>query len=91
MYKLDPVILPPKVKNNREAHEYYLKYTMEQAAILRAIVEQAKPQNPLDSASYLACNIPKVTNRPLLSSIGVNPSTRASGLKPSSNTKNDRI
>ncbi|GJY03812.1 hypothetical protein Tco_0369752 [Tanacetum coccineum] len=35
MYKLDPVILAPKVKNNREAHEYYLKHTMEQADILR--------------------------------------------------------
>ncbi|GJV40790.1 anticodon-binding aminoacyl-tRNA synthetase, class 1a [Tanacetum coccineum] len=38
MYKLDPVILAPKVKNNREAHEYYLKHTMEQAAILRKVV-----------------------------------------------------
>ncbi|GKC99183.1 retrovirus-related pol polyprotein from transposon TNT 1-94 [Tanacetum coccineum] len=35
MYKLDPVILAHKVKNNREAHEYYLKHTMAQAAILR--------------------------------------------------------
>ncbi|GKC18327.1 retrovirus-related pol polyprotein from transposon TNT 1-94 [Tanacetum coccineum] len=42
MYKLDPVILAPKVKNNREAHEYYLKHTMEQDTILREIVEQAK-------------------------------------------------
>ncbi|GKD50361.1 hypothetical protein Tco_1279337 [Tanacetum coccineum] len=42
MYKLDPVILAPKVKNNKEAHEYYLKHTMEQAAILREVVEQAK-------------------------------------------------
>ncbi|GKA55509.1 hypothetical protein Tco_0754581 [Tanacetum coccineum] len=115
MYKLDPVILAPKVKNNREAHEYYLKHTMEQAAILREVVEQAKSRNPLDSASYSACmyvkliqellgyvrdtcpdihkpsNIPKVTNRPLLSSTGVNPSTSASGSKPSGNTKNDRI
>ncbi|GJS27270.1 integrase, catalytic region, zinc finger, CCHC-type containing protein [Tanacetum coccineum] len=121
MYKLDPVILAPKVKNNREAHEYYLKHTMEQAAILKEVVEQAKSRNPLDSASYSACmyvkliqellgyvrdtcldihkpseklvavtpinkkkivrfvdtvtssgNIPKVTNRPLLSSTGVN-------------------
>ncbi|GJT73274.1 hypothetical protein Tco_1032560 [Tanacetum coccineum] len=55
MYKLDPVILAPKVKNNREAHEYYLKHTMEQAAILREVVEQAKSQIPLDSTSYLAC------------------------------------
>nr|GEU61590.1 hypothetical protein [Tanacetum cinerariifolium] len=55
MYKLDPAILDPKIKNNREAHEYYLKHTMEQAAILREVVEQAKLQNLLDSASYSAC------------------------------------
>ncbi|GJS61071.1 retrovirus-related pol polyprotein from transposon TNT 1-94 [Tanacetum coccineum] len=77
MYKLDPVILAPKVKNNREAYEYYLKHTMEQAAILREVAEQAKLQNPLDSASY--------------SAYIVKPSTSASGSKPSSNTKNDRI
>ncbi|GKC65001.1 hypothetical protein Tco_1097599, partial [Tanacetum coccineum] len=140
MYKLNPVILAPKVKNNREAHEYYLKHTMEQAAILREVVEQAKSRNPLDSASYSACmyvkliqeflgyvrvtcpdihkpsknivavtpinkkktvrfadtaasssNMPKVTNRPLLSSTGVKPSTSASRSKPSGNTKNERI
>ncbi|GKG00393.1 hypothetical protein Tco_0302083 [Tanacetum coccineum] len=39
MYKLDRVNLAPKDKNNRETHIYYLKYTMEQAAILREIVE----------------------------------------------------
>ncbi|GJS35818.1 hypothetical protein Tco_0534200 [Tanacetum coccineum] len=140
MYKLDQVILAPKVKNNREAHEYYLKHTMEQVAILKEVVEQAKSRNPLDSASYSTyiyvkliqellgyvrdtCpnihkpseklvvvtpinkkktvrladtvtssgNIPKVTNRPLLSSTGVNPSTSASGSKPSGKTKNDKI
>ncbi|GJY01254.1 hypothetical protein Tco_0359406 [Tanacetum coccineum] len=36
-------------------------------------------------------NIPKGTNRPLLSSTRVNPSTSASGSKPLSNIKNDRI
>ncbi|GJW77230.1 hypothetical protein Tco_0138912 [Tanacetum coccineum] len=36
-------------------------------------------------------NIPKVTNRPILSSTRVNPSTSASRSKPSGNTKNDRI
>ncbi|GKB28685.1 retrovirus-related pol polyprotein from transposon TNT 1-94 [Tanacetum coccineum] len=60
MYKLDLVILAPKVKNNREAREYYLKHNMEQAVILREIVI-------------------------------VNPSTSASGLKPSGTTKNGRI
>ncbi|GKD81133.1 retrovirus-related pol polyprotein from transposon TNT 1-94 [Tanacetum coccineum] len=140
MYKLDLVILAHKVKNNREAHEYYLKHTIEQAAILREVVEQAKSRNPLDSASYSVCmyvkliqellgyvidtcpnihkpseklvaitpinkkktvrfantaasssNMPKVTNRSLLSSTGVKPSTSASGSKPLGNTKNDRI
>ncbi|GKD34760.1 hypothetical protein Tco_1250269, partial [Tanacetum coccineum] len=54
MYKLDLIILAPQVKNNRKTHEYYLKHTMEQAAILREVVEQAKSQNPLDTASYSA-------------------------------------
>ncbi|GKD99483.1 retrovirus-related pol polyprotein from transposon TNT 1-94, partial [Tanacetum coccineum] len=41
-------------KNNRETHIYYLKHTMEQAAILREIVQQTKSLNPLDSSSYTA-------------------------------------
>ncbi|GJV57744.1 hypothetical protein Tco_1458749 [Tanacetum coccineum] len=40
MYKLDPIILAPQVKNNRETHEYYLKHTMEQAAILRELIQE---------------------------------------------------
>ncbi|GJS80868.1 hypothetical protein Tco_0747409 [Tanacetum coccineum] len=40
MYKLDPVTLAPKDKNNKETRIYYLKHTMEQAAILREIVVQ---------------------------------------------------
>ncbi|GJY24472.1 hypothetical protein Tco_0398130 [Tanacetum coccineum] len=140
MYKLDPLIMAPRDNNNMETHIYYLKHTMEQAAILKEIVEQAKSLNPLDNASYTASkyinliqellayvrdtcpdidtpskklvvvtpinkkkivrftklvasstNIPKVTNRPSLSSTGVKPSTSASGSKPSGNTKNDRI
>nr|GEW84475.1 hypothetical protein [Tanacetum cinerariifolium] len=58
MYKLDPVTLAPKDRNNRETHIYYLKHTMEQAGIVRKIVEQAKSLNPLDSASYSACKKP---------------------------------
>nr|GEX50212.1 integrase, catalytic region, zinc finger, CCHC-type, peptidase aspartic, catalytic [Tanacetum cinerariifolium] len=55
MYNLDPITLAPQVKNNRETHEYYLKHIIEQAAILREVVERAKSQNPLDSVSYSAC------------------------------------
>ncbi|GJX84800.1 hypothetical protein Tco_0335574 [Tanacetum coccineum] len=58
VYKLEPVTLDPKNKNNRETHIYYLKHTMEQAAILREIVEQAKSLNPLmDSLAYLKLSL----------------------------------
>nr|GEV51993.1 ribonuclease H-like domain-containing protein [Tanacetum cinerariifolium] len=91
MYKLDPVTLAPKDKNNKETHIYYLKHTMQQVATLREIVKEAYSLNPLDSVSYSTCNVPKVPNRPLLSSTGVNPSNSASRSNPSGNTKNDRI
>ncbi|GKA89062.1 hypothetical protein Tco_0810874 [Tanacetum coccineum] len=65
MYKLDPVTLAPKDKNNRETHIYYLKHTIEQAAILREIVEQARSLNPLDSSSYSACKITATNKVPL--------------------------
>nr|GEU77073.1 hypothetical protein [Tanacetum cinerariifolium] len=60
MYKLDLVTLSPKDKKNRETHIYYLKHTMEQAAILKEIVEQAKSLNPIDSASYPVCKYVKL-------------------------------
>ncbi|GJV52282.1 retrovirus-related pol polyprotein from transposon TNT 1-94 [Tanacetum coccineum] len=60
MYKIDPVTLAPKDKNNIETHIYYLKHTMEQVAILREIVEQAKSLNPLDSISYSTCKYVKL-------------------------------
>ncbi|GJZ34598.1 retrovirus-related pol polyprotein from transposon TNT 1-94 [Tanacetum coccineum] len=92
--------LEHRVKNNREAHEYYLKHTMEQAAILREVVEQAKSQNPSDSASYSACVYVKLIQElpgyvretcPDIHKPRVNPSTSASRSKPSGNTKNDKI
>ncbi|GJW74735.1 retrovirus-related pol polyprotein from transposon TNT 1-94 [Tanacetum coccineum] len=113
MYKLVPLILAPKVKNNREAHEYYLKHTIEQAAILRELLGYVidtcpdihKPSEKLVAITPInkkktvrfadivaSSNImPKVTNRSLLSSTGVKPSTSASGSKPSRNKKNNRI
>ncbi|GJZ75274.1 retrovirus-related pol polyprotein from transposon TNT 1-94 [Tanacetum coccineum] len=92
MLKLDPVILAPKVKNNMEPHEYYLKHTIEQAAILRELIQELLGYvRDTFPDIHKPSNIPKVTNRPLLSSTGVNPYTSASGSKPSGNTKNDRI
>nr|GEX97500.1 hypothetical protein [Tanacetum cinerariifolium] len=52
MYKLDPVTLAHKDKNKWEAHIYYLKHTIEQAANLKEIVERDKSLNHLDIASY---------------------------------------
>ncbi|GJZ34642.1 retrovirus-related pol polyprotein from transposon TNT 1-94 [Tanacetum coccineum] len=60
MYKLDPLTLALKDKNNWETYIYYLKHTIEQDSILREIVEQAKSLNPLDSASYSACKYVKL-------------------------------
>ncbi|GKB53948.1 retrovirus-related pol polyprotein from transposon TNT 1-94 [Tanacetum coccineum] len=75
------------------------RHTIEQAAILREVVEQAKSRNPLDSASYSACIYVKLIQE-LLGYVRdtcpdihkpIKPSTSASGSKPLSNTKNDRI
>nr|GEU59372.1 retrovirus-related Pol polyprotein from transposon TNT 1-94 [Tanacetum cinerariifolium] len=62
-YKLDPVILAPRDKNNRETHIYCLKHTMEQVDILRKIVEQAKSLNTLDNESYTACKSKPIGNK----------------------------
>ncbi|GJS56491.1 retrovirus-related pol polyprotein from transposon TNT 1-94 [Tanacetum coccineum] len=55
MFKLDLEPLAPRLLQNREAHIHYLKYTREQANILRGIVEQAKAKQPLDNALDFAC------------------------------------
>ncbi|GJT02893.1 pyruvate, phosphate dikinase regulatory protein, chloroplastic [Tanacetum coccineum] len=107
MYKLDPVTLAPKDKNNRETHIYYLKHTMEPAAILREIVEQAKSLNPLDSASYSACKYVKLIkellgyvrdtcpdiHKPSAKLVAVTPINKKKIVRSKStdNTKNDRI
>ncbi|GJU95678.1 retrovirus-related pol polyprotein from transposon TNT 1-94 [Tanacetum coccineum] len=106
MYKLDLVILAPKVKNNREAHEYYLKYTMEQDAILRELLGYVrdtcpnihKPSKKLVVVTPInkkktvrfAETSASSSNIPKVTN-RVKPSTSASGSKPSGNTKNDRI
>nr|GEY96576.1 retrovirus-related Pol polyprotein from transposon TNT 1-94 [Tanacetum cinerariifolium] len=44
MYKLDPIILAPQAKNNKETHEYYLNHTMKQVAILREHMTEDRSQ-----------------------------------------------
>ncbi|GJY40788.1 hypothetical protein Tco_0428058 [Tanacetum coccineum] len=50
MFKIDLEPLAHRLLQNGEAHINYLKYTHEQANILREIVEQAKVKQPLDGA-----------------------------------------
>ncbi|GJS32683.1 retrovirus-related pol polyprotein from transposon TNT 1-94 [Tanacetum coccineum] len=107
MYKLDSVTLAPKDKNNKETHIYYLKHTMEQAAILREIVEEAKSLNPFDSASYSSCKYVKLIqellgyvrdtcpdiHKPSKKLVAIMPINKKKTVRSKSidNTKNDRI
>ncbi|GKE43800.1 hypothetical protein Tco_1471084, partial [Tanacetum coccineum] len=55
MFKLDLDPLALRLLENRDAHIDYLKYTREQADILRGIVKQAKAKQPLDNALDFSC------------------------------------
>nr|GEX59662.1 reverse transcriptase domain-containing protein [Tanacetum cinerariifolium] len=68
---VDPMILAPKAKHNRDTHIYYLKHTIEQAAILREIVKRTKSLYPLDSASYSACQITTTKKVPIRTPISL--------------------
>ncbi|GJX33302.1 hypothetical protein Tco_0243157 [Tanacetum coccineum] len=59
MYKLELEPLSPKLRKDREAHMDYLKKAEEHAATLHDIVEQARAQQPLDSALDHACKFTK--------------------------------
>ncbi|GJY71220.1 hypothetical protein Tco_0474923 [Tanacetum coccineum] len=148
MLKIDVELTAPNFLNNKTAHFDYLRYTQEQATILREVVEQGKSQNPLINSLDSACKYTKqiqelliiirqtypsinnfsdklvvatpknkdkrvrftepvtytgntntkidsssnpVSNKPVLSSTGVKPSTSASGSQPLGNTKKDKI
>ncbi|GJX14180.1 hypothetical protein Tco_0205938 [Tanacetum coccineum] len=148
MFKLDIEPISHRLKNNRDAHEVFLKKTIENTDTLRGLVECARKQNPSEPLLEFACmftkhvqellvyvsktcpsltkpyeklvdvipmnkdkkvrfvepvtsssNIPKQidslktkdSNKPLLTSTGVNTTTRASGSKPSGNTKKNKI
>ncbi|GJY75048.1 retrovirus-related pol polyprotein from transposon TNT 1-94 [Tanacetum coccineum] len=96
MYKLDPVTLAPKyVKLIQELLGYIRDtcpdiYKPSEKLVAVIAINKKKTVRFADTVTSSG-NIPKVTNRPLLSSTGVNLSTSASELKPSGNTKNDRI
>ncbi|GJR76924.1 hypothetical protein Tco_0089289 [Tanacetum coccineum] len=54
-YAIDVEPIPPRIRNNREAHLDYLKHLKESVETLREIVEEAKVERPLDRSLASAC------------------------------------
>ncbi|GJR98424.1 retrovirus-related pol polyprotein from transposon TNT 1-94 [Tanacetum coccineum] len=84
LLKIDIEPINEYFKNNRVVHRDYLRVTKEHAATLQELLEQARALKPLDEhigyASKFVAPIQELVS-----------STNASGSKPRSNTKNDRI
>ncbi|GKA40614.1 hypothetical protein Tco_0733207 [Tanacetum coccineum] len=150
MYAIDVEPIPPRLKNNRNAHLTYINHLKESVETVREIVEEARVVKPLDNALNYACQYTKLSqelveyvigtcpkefterdnkaaafipltrkkqvtftdtcststnntqkhgvhqkaqqsNVQVIPSTGVSSSTRASGSKPRSNTKHNRI
>ncbi|GJR08747.1 retrovirus-related pol polyprotein from transposon TNT 1-94 [Tanacetum coccineum] len=80
MYAIDVKPIPHPLKNNRSAHLTYINHLKESVETVREIVEEARVVKPLDNALNYVDN-----------TLRVNTSTEASGSKPRSNTKKNRI
>ncbi|GJZ68537.1 retrovirus-related pol polyprotein from transposon TNT 1-94 [Tanacetum coccineum] len=61
MFKLDIEPISHRLKNNRDAHEDYLKKTIENTDTIHGLIERARKQNPseplLDSASMFTKHV----------------------------------
>ncbi|GJQ93170.1 retrovirus-related pol polyprotein from transposon TNT 1-94 [Tanacetum coccineum] len=59
MFKLDIEPLSHRLKNNRDAHENYLKKTIENTNTICGLVERARKQNPSEPLLDSACKFTK--------------------------------
>ncbi|GJX20198.1 hypothetical protein Tco_0222875 [Tanacetum coccineum] len=59
MFKLDIELLSYRHKNNRDAHEDYLKKTIKNTNTIRGLVERARKQNPSEPLLDSACKFTK--------------------------------
>ncbi|GJX18293.1 hypothetical protein Tco_0219125 [Tanacetum coccineum] len=59
MFKLDIEPISPRLKNNRDAHEVYIKKTIEYTDTLRGFVERARTQYPSEPLLEYACMFTK--------------------------------
>ncbi|GJW05053.1 hypothetical protein Tco_1563909 [Tanacetum coccineum] len=57
MFKLDLEPISHSLKNNRDAHEDYIKKTIEHTDTIRGLVEHARKQNPSEPLLDSACRI----------------------------------
>ncbi|GJY83250.1 hypothetical protein Tco_0496626 [Tanacetum coccineum] len=95
MYAIDVKPIPHPLKNNRSAHLNYISHLKESVETVREIVEEARVVKPLDNALNYACQYTKLSQELLEYELHLathrNTSTEASGSKPRSNTKKNRI
>nr|GEU31747.1 hypothetical protein [Tanacetum cinerariifolium] len=59
LLKIDVAPLAPKLRNNRTAHNDYLKHTPEETATLREIAKNERLLNPLNTSLDYACKYTK--------------------------------
>ncbi|GJR62374.1 retrovirus-related pol polyprotein from transposon TNT 1-94 [Tanacetum coccineum] len=55
MFAVNIEPIPPRIRNNKEAHLDYLKHLKESVKMLCEIVEEARIRQPLDNALVYAC------------------------------------
>nr|GFA31593.1 hypothetical protein [Tanacetum cinerariifolium] len=82
LLKIEFAPLAPKLRNNRTAHNDYLKHTQEEIATLRVIVENERLLNPLNTSLDCALNnnkkirftehIPSLGNTPIKTTYSTN-------------------
>ncbi|GJW58596.1 integrase, catalytic region, zinc finger, CCHC-type containing protein [Tanacetum coccineum] len=95
MFKLDLVLLPPRLLKNRDVHIDYLRHTQEQANTLWESVEQAKAKQPLDRQLDFAYKYATKIQELLVyvqdtCPISVTPSTKKVVVSPINNVKKVR-
>ncbi|GJT64650.1 hypothetical protein Tco_1016130 [Tanacetum coccineum] len=86
MFKLDIEPLSHRLKNNMDAHEDYMKKTIENTNTIRGLVERTRKQNPSEPHLDYACKFTKHVQE--LSQPTCNKKNDTVSQKPSSNSKN---
>nr|GEW48456.1 hypothetical protein [Tanacetum cinerariifolium] len=96
LLKIDVAPLAPKLRNNKTAHNDYIKHTQEETATLREIVENERLLNPVNTSLDYACKYTKriqdlliilKQTRPCINDLG----TKLMAMTPKNNNKKIRF